>query len=151
MDSTFFHFVCLCVCVLCRKIDSRCCCAAQCSAMQNTETVIKQKGKNKPPQLQPGTLAFTHLTGLHCLAHHQGFAMQIAVAAWEYSQPLVKNTHLRGYGFSKYHRVAWHEETFKYLDLNYRQEKQLILNCCVPLYVIKRNVAKCVIHVILNV
>lgn len=108
--------------------------------MQYTETVIKQKGKNKPPRLQPGTPAITHLTGLHCLAHHQGFAMQIAVAAWEYTQPLVKNTQLRGYGFSKYHRVVWHEETFNYLSLDYRQEKQSILNYCVLLDVIKRSV-----------
>lgn len=52
--------------------------------MQNTETVIKQKAKNKPPQLQPGTPAMSHLTGFRCLARHLGFAMLIGVAAWEY-------------------------------------------------------------------
>lgn len=88
-----------------------CCSVAQCSVMQNTETVIKQKGKNKPPWLQPGTPAISHLTGLQFLARHQGFTMQIAVASWEYGKPLVKDTDLRGLSFRKCHRAMQHEES----------------------------------------
>lgn len=53
--------VCLCVCVLRAKIDSRYCRVAQCSVMQNIDLVIKQKGKkNQTPMTTP---AIAHLTG----------------------------------------------------------------------------------------